>query len=217
MSSGYITGTQDLDVVFAPYVTGTLAAASNYFIGSQDLSSRYAPLIYGTQAAATGFLTVINGSVVDLNTLYAAYGTTQYILPINGVKYSAVTQIPAGSTGTSTVSFGFVNDTEYFIKTTSTSSSGYSYTFSVPSGMTQVKLTLSYLAGSGIGVTTGNNATTLTNISTSISAFLQLGPLGPTSGTHEILYSLQVQFANSAGDIVWTGTCQFYCETDGSA
>ena len=212
MTSNRMVNGVDLDNWFDPYVSGTQPAATGYQVAGVDLNQRYAPLYLGVQAALTGY--AVNGA--DLNTLFAKKGSAQYLLPINGVKYSAVCQIPAGTTGSSTVSFGFSSATEYFIETGSTSTSTASYSFAVPAGMTQVKLTITYSAGTQTGVTVSNNASTLTPISTSVAAYVELGPYGPTSGTHTTSYTVQVEFADAAGNIVWTGTCTFYDETDGS-
>lgn len=73
MASGFVSGTTDLDSIFAPYTTGTKPAATGYIVGTQDLKDRYAPLSTGSAAAATGF-NIAGGA--DLNTLFAAIGTT---------------------------------------------------------------------------------------------------------------------------------------------
>lgn len=87
MTSGFKTGTTDLDDVFAPYLTGTKPAATGLKVGNQDFRDRYAPLSQGTQAAPTGFKVVD----ADLNTIFAAKGTPNYTLGFDGESYSAVT------------------------------------------------------------------------------------------------------------------------------
>lgn len=219
MSSGYLSGAtpKDLDLIFAPYVTGISPTATGFTVKGVDINTRYAPLVYGTSAPVTGF---IAKQGVDLNQLFAAYGTTQYILPINGVKYSAICEIPAKGSGESSCSFGFTSTTQYRIQTYTTYGPTIptitNYYFNVPANMTQVQVTITVVGGPYGGVTVSNNATTLTTISTNVAATVTLGPFGDTSGTHTAQYSVQVEFADASGNVVWTGTCTFYDETDGS-
>lgn len=216
MTSGRSVNGVDLDNWFDPYISGTQPAATGYQVAGVDLNQRYAPLYLGVQAALTGY--AVNGA--DLNTLFAKIGTAQYLLPINGVKYSAVCQIPSGGSGQSSCSFGFTSATQYCIQTQTTygptSPTTTDYYFAVPAAMTQVRLILTVVGGPYSGVTMSNNATALTAISTNVAATVTLGPFGDTSGTHTAQYTLEVQFADASGTILWTGTCTFYDETDGS-
>ena len=214
-------GNPTFDQVFAPYVMGTSPPATGLLDDSGvDTATRYAPIIYGTMAPATGMLTQAAGNA-DVNTLWAAYGTAVYTLPINGVTYSAICSIPAGGNGYSSVTFGFTSTTQYFLKTYITYGTTDPYIvyyyFTVPSGMTQVRLTLSYVSGvTGSKVVTYNNATSLSAVSTSVESFVTLGPYGDTSGTNDTTYSLKVEFAGADSVVQWSGTCTLYDETDGS-
>lgn len=65
MASNFVVLGHDLDTVFAPYSSGTKAAATGYFVGAQDLKDRYQP---GSITPTTGFL--VGG--VDINTMFSA-------------------------------------------------------------------------------------------------------------------------------------------------
>ena len=208
MTSGYSVNGTDLDNWFDPYISGTQPAATGYKVSGVDLNQRYAPLYLGVQAALTGY--AVNGA--DLNTLFAKIGTAQYLLPINGVEYQASAQPPIKEGGSCEVSFGFSSTTQYFIQTSVTFGTGNpivsTYSFAVPAGMTQVLLTLTDVSGSASS--TGNNATTLTDIATTLSAFIKVN--GSLTVTEQAKYTLQVQFADAAGAIIWSGTATFYVE-----
>ena len=216
-------GNPNFDQVFAPYVMGTSPPATGLLDDAGvDTATRYAPIIYGTQAPATGMLTQQAGNA-DVNTLWAAYGTAVYTLPINGVTYSAINQIPIGGSGSAECQFLVNSSTQFYISTFGTNrvpQTVYNY-YSIPSGMTQVRLTLSYVSGlTGSKVQTFSGATTYQALSPGSStnqAYVTLGPFGDASGTNDVTYTLKVEFAGPDGITQWTGTCTLYDETDGSA
>ncbi|HJR11532.1 MAG TPA: hypothetical protein VJ823_08980 [Rhodanobacteraceae bacterium] len=86
MTSGIQSKDVDLDSIFDPYLAGTTKArTAGINVAGSDTSNRYANIIYGSAAAATG----IASESADLNTLYAAKGTANYPLPINGANFIA--------------------------------------------------------------------------------------------------------------------------------
>ncbi|WP_299944964.1 hypothetical protein [uncultured Microbulbifer sp.] len=78
MACGYQNSSgADLNTVFDLYVEGSKLAATGYQTSDgQDLNQRYASLSYGSAAALQ------LASAADLNTLWAARGTTSYYTPI---------------------------------------------------------------------------------------------------------------------------------------
>lgn len=76
MAIGIVSGSTDLDNIFAQIQSGMTPAANTgieYGASKLDLSSRYAPLSYGSAAAPTGIK--YGSSQDDLNTVFAAIGT----------------------------------------------------------------------------------------------------------------------------------------------
>ena len=206
MTSNRMVNGVDLDNWFDPYISGTQPAATGYQVAGVDLNQRYAPLYLGVQAALTGY--AVNGA--DLNTLFAKIGTAQYLLPINGVKYSALTSTAPKAGGIATVSFGFSSATEYFIGVSSAAPPAPPrYSFAVPAGMAQVRLTLT-LGSESITASTENTATVLTPISTNVAAYVSISTAA--IGTNVADYTLKVEFADASGNVVWTGTCTLFCE-----
>jgi hypothetical protein len=215
------SGNPNFDQVFAPYVTGTSPPATGLLDDSGvDIATRYAPIIYGTQAPATGMLTQASGNA-DVNTLFAAYGTAVYTLPVNGVTFNPVETVPTGGSGSAACFFGVSSTSQFYIEQQTTDGAFnppiYTY-YSIPAGMTQVRLTLSYLSGvSGSKVTTTNNSSAFTAISVGVnSASVALGPYGDASGSNDTYWSLKIEFAGPSGGTVWQGTCTFHDSVDGS-
>lgn len=104
------SGKPNLDLVFDPYYEGTKPSATSLLDDSgSDIVNRYAPIVYGSQALATGLLTGQSGHA-DINTLFAAYGTAVYSLPINGNLYS-----DGVGRGTASLAFNMNSDGTYSI------------------------------------------------------------------------------------------------------
>ncbi len=121
MASGYDVNGVDLDTIFAPYTSGTQAAATGYLVGGVDLNQRYAPLSAGSAALVTGF----DSGGADLNTFFAAANTTTVTV---GTQPSNVSGSIAAGDPTGTVTSG---------TTTCAGANGtgsYSYTWHIASG-----------------------------------------------------------------------------------
>lgn len=172
MSTGFITGTKDLDQVFAPYYIGTHPSPTGYnATGWGDIYTRYAPLVYGTQAPATGFIT----GTQDLNQLFAAYGTAMYALPFNGQTYSsaAVVNSSGGYSGKVWLTFAATTTTWSIIASyqLTNSSGGISSQASTlasgtfPGGWSSILYTAT--RQSGVTATITNQAATETALSSS--------------------------------------------------
>ena len=104
MASGYAKGGTDLDSIFAAWHTGwPQAAATDFDVVDTDLSARYAPLSTGTAAAATIYK-IASGA--DLNTIFAAYGSTGVIVEMQpaAVSGSAAAGNPNGTVTSDTTS-----------------------------------------------------------------------------------------------------------------
>ncbi len=204
------SGGGNLDTVFALYVTGTSPAATGLLDDSGvDIATRYAPLIYGTQALPTD---LFNTASEDINTLFAAYGTPSYTLALNGLTFEANEPIPKGESGSATCAFGFTSDTQFYVETyPSIGSPTYTY-YSVPAGMTQVRLTLTFVGGATSPITSGNSAADYILLPTTQTqlAYIILGPKTSFGGAAEQLttqWSLKVEFAPSDSVTTWSGTC----------
>jgi hypothetical protein len=206
----------DLDNIFDPYVTGTSPGLTGVQTAGIDVHTRYAPLVYGTAAAATGILCKVGGagSFVDLNTLFAAKGTANYALPINGQTYTSTGSVIGGGAVLAKLDFEIGNSGWTLISsgtnaTTKTLASG-----AVPGGAVSVQISDTWLNASG-----DTDAGTTFNTCTTYTAIPSTGTVGcaiteshsATSGqtTHRIV----IMMKNSVGAVISTTTTTFLCIT----
>jgi len=210
-----------LSAIFAPYVAGTTKArVSGISDDAGELSDQFAKLSYGTAAAATG----IESVNADLNTLYAAYGTTSYASPlsINGFSYSSVYSIPLYSTGFAVIGFRIVSGTTWQLYT-SNPSTGFNLVTSgaVPAGSINVQyLWGSYAVGIGdldAGGIVTNPAASPVIVSGNPSTYYTTDTKGSSSGSRNREYPFTINFFNGGGTNVSHTTCTLIGETDGSA
>lgn len=119
MAHNYESQGVHLDQLFDPYISGDQNRAWNL----QDNDGNpllYAPLNIGSRQRDIGFL---DPSGNDYSNYWAAKGTAQYALPINGKGYSATAQARTNQTGTVNASVTFFMDSNgYQILTSSTGS-----------------------------------------------------------------------------------------------
>lgn len=207
------SGGQSLDLVFAPYTTGTQPPATGYEVSGVDIASRYAPLYLGSPALPTGLLMA---SGADLNTVFAAYGSVQTALPINGIQYEAFGINVVGDNGIeATCSFGMFSSSTYTITTSGTNATTQTYSYTPPSNAVFIRLTLALVSGASQSqVTTGNNSSSWTMIGNN-AAYVQRGPT-PNTGTQTTQWTLKVEFADSTQALIASGTCTFICTTESS-
>ena len=223
MTTGIKSKGVDLDSIFAPYVQGTSPAATGVKFAGTDIHTRYAPLIYGTAAPATGITCKPGGagSLVDLNTLFAAIGTPSYSLPFNGQTYSSAYAIPSGSSGYALIGFEILGGNTWQIykslngAANVTLASGY-----IPAGSSTVKFTWgSYTIDPGFkdaggGVT--NGAVTPTLVSSNPLTFYQTSTATSTSGSRERKYPFVVDFYDASSNNISHSACTLIGATEGS-
>lgn len=143
MTSGVQSKDADLDSIFDPYVAGTTKARANGgAVAGSDTSNRYANIIYGSAAAATG----IQSEGADLNTLYAAKGTSRYATPDNGAAYLSSLTVPIGGNGQASVSL-LMTRTQYEVMVATNSGTTTHGPFAIPSGVTQFYTGLQQTSG----------------------------------------------------------------------
>lgn len=137
MASGFRLVGTDLDSIFDPWHSGWPQASATEFeiAGYGDINQRYATLATGTAAAATDFKT---SAGADLNTIFAAYGSTYVRVATQpgNVSGSTAAGLPSGTVTSGT--------------TTCAGTKGkgaYTYTWHIASG-------------SGVTFTAGSSATT---------------------------------------------------------
>lgn len=115
MSNAIESKSVSLASIFDPYVAGTTKArATGIEDGGNEISNLYANIIYGIGAAATG----IDSQGANLNTLYAAKGTANYPLPINGGNFIAHSSGSVSSAMDSNVNVQIKSDGTYSITVT---------------------------------------------------------------------------------------------------
>ena len=219
------TGNANLDLVFDPYVQGTHPADTGLLadasLGSGDIAIRYAPIVYGSSAAPTGLLTKQSGHA-DINTLFAAYGTAQYGLVLNGQTYEVIVT-PGGINAIVIISFTFNTSTTYQLYDlsnpaggTDTPTSNFSTAFgSLPAGSSKCKVTLTYLGtvGDTNPGSVSNNYSAFTTISSG-SAF-SISLTAPLGAVHQASYSCNIQIQNSGGTVISTTNCTLILRSTG--
>jgi hypothetical protein len=214
----------DLDNIFDPYVTGTSPGLTGEQSAGTDIHTRYAPLVYGTAAAATGISCKVGGagSFVDLNTLFAAKGTANYALPINGQTYTSNVSIVSG-TASATINFAITSGSNWAINASNTRgvpAPAVLASGTIPSGAVTVKFTWgTYTVGAGhvdAGGSTTNGAAAATAISSNPAAVYTTALNASNSGSRDRQYPFTVDFYNSGSVNISHSVCTLICDTEGS-
>ena len=178
MTSNYQVNGVDLDTLLAPLHSGwPTAGTTNDQVAGTDLDARYAPLSTGTAPAITNYQ--VNG--VDLNEIFAAYGSTgiQVLTQPSNVSGSAAAGNPSGTvtSGSTTCAFtkGGGSYTYNWVCTgcTANSPTSATTTFSATVNAGSTVDASAYCTGSD-GVTSANTNTisvTLTNTTPAVWNF----------------------------------------------
>ena len=222
MSTGIKSAGVDLDLIFDPYVTGTSPGLTGFKTAGVDIHTRYAPIIYGTTAPVTYLKCKVGGagSFVDLNTLFAKYGTAAYPIAINGQNYSHLYVVPNPGSGSSEIGFKLTGGTTWSVFSVDPDGTVTIATGSIPATSYRVQYTwgtytipVGDLDGGG-AVTNGASTPQLvsTNPSTNYTT-LVIGPAGASRGRK---YPFIVDFFNSAGRNISHSVCTMTAEVDGS-
>lgn len=224
MSTGVRSKNVDLDSIFAPYVTGTSPAATGVKFGGTDVNTRYAPRAYGSQAAATGIKCKPGGagSLVDLNTLFAAYGTTSYALAIDGQSFTSNISVVSG-TGWAQIGFYMSSPSAWYIQS-GNSLGGAPKTLSsgaVPAGAVKVKYvwgTPTYPTGTSAGGSViANGAPTPTLLTSEPGTTYQTGTFGSNSASRQSKYPFQINFYDGSGSLISTTNIFLIGSVEGSS
>lgn len=206
MSSGLTAHGLTLEQIFAPFTSGTQAAATGINGGGSDLNAQFAPLSAGSAAATTG----INAPSGDLNVYFAALGTTSAMPGVQGLIMSTAVQLPSGSgSATSTFTCGssgwiFTGAAVGGVQTLSNlpfAASGL-YT-AVPAGATQVQVTATL--ASGVAGSLTNTLASVTPIST--GGAVQIVSSGSGGSGFVSNYQLVIKFYNASSVLISTTTC----------
>lgn len=217
MSNSVASKNVSLADIYDPYVAGTTKArASGIDDAGTDTSDLYANIIYGTAAATTG----IQSESADLSTLYAAKGTAKYATPDNGDTYASTVNIGSGESFSSQINVS-IGAGQYSITVYNKSLSGAmtptTYTYSIPSGMTQFYLKITYSSGASQLLTiTDKEAWTAIPASSTLEGSVVSGPRGGASGTQTTVLNCYLAFGTAAAALI-SGNTTFTLETDGSA
>lgn len=208
------SGNADLDAVFDPYVQGTSPPATGLNVGgtTTDINTRYAPIVFGSAAAATGWNTKQSGHA-DLNTLFAAFGTAVYSLPIDGHGYSSSGAGPGGSSVRAEMNFQ-INTSGWTLVATGTGKSPTTLASgAMPSTASTIVITDTWL--NATGDTTPGIVVNTCSSSTTIPATGTVGNsitiTGTTSG--QTTHSVHIVMKNSSGTTISTTTFTAECDT----
>lgn len=205
-------GNANLDLVFDPYVQGTSPPATGLLdnSGVDIASNRYAPIVYGSAAAATGLLTKQPGNA-DINTLFAAYGTANYPLPINGATYSVFGTLVSNASSAS-IAF-FASTSAYRVHTAASGSVPADVaTGPIPAGAVSMQITDTWTnpggGDTGSGTVT-NSAASITSLTSSeIGVSVSISATG-SSPEHNTTHSEVITFYNASGSAISTTTITF--------
>lgn len=200
MTSGIASKGVDLDSIFSPYVGGTTQQrATGIDVNGQDLNARYANIIYGTAPPATG----IKSEGADLSTLFCT--GANYSLPIDGQTYSGSGHVASGLC-TAGVTLQ-INNAQYRFQGFGTGSPGNTWTFQIPSGVSQY----TYKVDSGA-------LQPWTNIPSSGTFVLaySISVQSSNQGTKEVSHNVTLYFGNG-GSAVYSGTCTMVAVADSGA
>lgn len=208
----------DFDDLFDPYVTGTVPPNTAFRTSDGvDLAGRYAPLSFGTKRADVNYRT---SAGTDLSNLWAAKGTAQYSLPINGASYSAAESVPNGQSGSASGRFIINSDGTYAVTTTvahggTTPRASGSWLTSGSASDYNVRYTVTNTSGTAATVT--NQAASAVAANTSPYVNLAVGPYGASSGSHDSVSSVLIKLIRvSTGAVVSATTISFSLSVDGS-
>ncbi|MGN6314631.1 MAG: hypothetical protein ACTHMO_12855 [Rhodanobacteraceae bacterium] len=191
----------DTDNLFDPDVVGDGLTAAGYKKSDGTLL-KYAAAKYGTVGPNTGYR-LSNGA--DIATLWAAKGTANYSLPINGQTYSGSGHAASGLVTASVVLN--INNTQYEFVGAGTGSAGNTWLFSIPAGVTQY----AYKIGSGAMSAWANIPSFVTFVLVdSISASSN------NQGTKTNTQSLTLYFGNG-GTAIYSGACTMTATADSGA
>lgn len=202
MTSGIASKGVDLDSIFDPYQAGTTKArAAGLNVAGSDTSNRYANIIYGSAAAATW----IESENADLSTLYAAKGTANYSLPINGQTYSADGYAASGLVTANVVLN--INNAQYEFVGNGTGRSEKTWPYEIPAGVSQY----TYKIDSG-------TLQPWTNIPSSgtFATMYSVSAQSTNQGTRSNSHTLTLYFGNG-GTAIYSGTCTMTATADSGA
>lgn len=230
MSTGIASKAVDLDSIFDPYVQGTSPGLTGIRRAGADINTRYAPLVYGIQAAATGILCKVGGagSFVDLNTLFAAKGSAQYNLPINGQTFVSGAAGTLNHGSTASLTFTANTDGTYTVQAMQNNNGTPVYTTKATgtwntSGKSASLIQALYTTSVGpdgtnpqLGGFTQNDAPSWTNVSSALGATDQVS-VSATSGTKGNIGTLRIQFKDTTSGLIFSdSTIYFQVDADGS-
>ncbi|ODT97387.1 MAG: hypothetical protein ABS82_00065 [Rhodanobacter sp. SCN 67-45] len=209
-----------LDQIFDPYVSGTKAAITGYTVMiagvATDLRDLFAPIYLGSSAAPTKYK--VNNA--DLNTIFAAKGTAQYALPINGQTFTSSINITSGS-GNATIGFRIVGGNQWQVyKINSASSATVLASGAVPTNASTVKYTWGvYAIGVGqtdAGGSTSNGAATAQPVVNNPTAAYTTATNTSTSGSKDRRYPFTIDFYSAAGQNISHTSITLIGDTEGS-
>lgn len=206
----------DLDNIFDPYVEGTSPGLTGLKVAGVDINTRYAPLIYGTAAPVTNINSKVRGtsSFVDLNTLFAAKGTAQYTLPIDGQTFVASGVAAAGHPATAHVNFNISTAGWSVVAGGTGAPDATKASGAVPSGAVDIQITESWLDATGdtnIGIV-NNTCSVYTTIPGSGTVGCGVSE-SHSDTTGQTTHQLVIKMRNAAGTIISTTTCTFIAVT----
>lgn len=213
MTDGYRNSAGvDASQLYDPDVVGDGLNAT-WLRRSDGTTLRYAAAKYGSPGPALGQR---DSSGNDVGPQWAAKGTAQYALSINGQTFSAAA---ASGTGACGASIQFNAATSGWSITGSSTSGGHVSTASgsLPVGAVSVQYSYSLTTSSGAG-SIGNNASTKTNLTSSAVDFIVSANSGsPQSGDNIRDTTVTIVFYNSAGSAVSTTTIYLNVDAQGTA
>lgn len=201
------SGNPNLDLVFDLYVQGTSPPPTGLLDDSGiDICTRYNPIVYGTQALATGLLTKQTGNA-DINTLFAAKGTSNNPLSINGGTYT-ITVTRSGSGGSQAQIIFAISGTTWTLYPYGTGGtytpSGSYASGSLPPNSSTVEFSLSSQSGSTV-----NELGSPVNTVIAISSNPYIGTYTTASGTIGTAngqINVTITIRNASGSVISTTT-----------
>lgn len=216
MTTGYRNSAGvDFDGLFDPYVQGTKPGATGYRTSDGiDLNQRFAPITFGSKGPNVNYRL---SSGADVSTLWAAFGTASYGLPIQGVRYAQNTIIAHSSSGFASLTFS-ANASTWAVTGAGSGSlspaAGTRASGAIPSGASTVMYQASISAGGGGTVT--NGAPGATAIGSNPQIVVTQSGTGTGSG-NDVSYLMTVTFYNSVGATISNTTFTFEVSYEGSA
>lgn len=212
-----------LDQIFDPYISGTKASLTGYTVKisgvDTDLRDIFAPLYLGTSAGPTNYK-VKNA---DLNTFFAAKGTANYSLPINGQTYNSQSSGNVSSSMLASAKITIKADGTYAVQCVGNNivTSPASGTW-LPSGGTVSNFQVQFTSAQVSQFTTG--PATITNTAAAFTACtsdqsLTASAASPQTGGQDRggTYAITIAIKNVATGSVATTTITFTVESVGTA